>query len=75
MAALALLEDIANRAIRRERVFRDRADFFAHDDEWLISSVLFRDDLIKVLPEQWDALDQPGAGIPCHDGQLDTSIG
>ncbi|KAJ8381375.1 hypothetical protein SKAU_G00021530 [Synaphobranchus kaupii] len=37
MAALALLEDIANRAIRRERVFRDRADFFAHDDEWLIS--------------------------------------
>ncbi|KAJ8364716.1 hypothetical protein SKAU_G00135470 [Synaphobranchus kaupii] len=38
MAALALLEDIANRAIRRERVFRDRADLFAHDDEWLISS-------------------------------------
>ncbi|KAJ8403265.1 hypothetical protein AAFF_G00354820 [Aldrovandia affinis] len=37
MATLALLEDIANRAIRRERVFRDRPDFFAHDDEWLIS--------------------------------------
>lgn len=37
MAALALLEDIANRAIRRERVFRDRADFLAHDDTWLIS--------------------------------------
>ncbi|KAL2082806.1 hypothetical protein ACEWY4_022624 [Coilia grayii] len=37
MAALALLEDIANRAIRRERVFCDRADFLAHDDTWLIS--------------------------------------
>lgn len=37
MAALALLEDIANRAIRRERVFRDRADLLAHDDLWLIS--------------------------------------
>ena len=37
MAALALLEDIANRAIRRERVFRDRADFLTQDDVWLIS--------------------------------------
>ncbi len=37
MAALALLEDIANRAMRRQRVFRDRADFFAYGDEWLIS--------------------------------------
>ena len=38
MAALALLEDIANCAIRREIVFRDRADFLAKDDVWLISS-------------------------------------
>src|SRR4029434_1201054 len=37
MAALALLEDIANRAIRRERVFRHCADFLAQEDEWLIS--------------------------------------
>lgn len=37
MAALALLEDIASRAIRRKCVFREQADFFAHDDEWLVS--------------------------------------
>ena len=37
MAALAVLEDIANGAIRRECVFRDREDLLAHDDNWLIS--------------------------------------
>ncbi|KAK0150843.1 putative nuclease HARBI1 [Merluccius polli] len=37
MAALALLEDLANGAIRRERVFREREDLLANDDNWLIS--------------------------------------
>lgn len=37
MAALALLKDIANHGMRRQRVFRDWADFFAYDDEWLMS--------------------------------------
>uniref|UniRef100_A0A8C9ZM49 Putative nuclease HARBI1 n=1 Tax=Sander lucioperca TaxID=283035 RepID=A0A8C9ZM49_SANLU len=37
MAALALLEDIANRRIRREREFRDQTDLLAHDDDWLMS--------------------------------------
>ena len=37
MAALALLEDIANGRIRRERVFRDQTDLLAHDDDWLMS--------------------------------------
>ena len=32
MAALALLEDLANGAIRRERVFRERKDLLANDD-------------------------------------------
>ncbi|KAL6458637.1 hypothetical protein MHYP_G00321090 [Metynnis hypsauchen] len=41
MAALALLEDIANGRIRRERVFRDHYDFLAHDDDWLISCFRF----------------------------------
>ena len=36
-AALAVLEDIVNGAIQRERVFRDREDLLAHDDNWLIS--------------------------------------
>ena len=37
MAALAVLEDIANGAIGRKCVFRDREDLLAHDDNWLIS--------------------------------------
>ena len=37
MAALAVLEDIVNGVIRRERVLRDRDDLLAHDDNWLIS--------------------------------------
>ncbi|KAL6488228.1 hypothetical protein MHYP_G00019690 [Metynnis hypsauchen] len=41
MAALALLEDIANGRSRRERVFRDHYDFLAHDDDWLISRFRF----------------------------------
>ena len=41
MAALAVLEDIANGAIWRERVFRDREDLLAHDGNWLISCFRF----------------------------------
>ena len=37
MGALALLEDVENNRIRRERVLLDHEDFLAHDDEWLIS--------------------------------------
>jgi len=36
MAALAVLEDIANGAIQRKRVYRDREDLLAHDGNWLI---------------------------------------
>jgi len=41
MAALAILEDIANGAMRRERVFKDREDSLAHDGVWLISRFRF----------------------------------
>ena len=37
MAALALLEDMANGRIWREQIFRDRQDLLANDDEWLMS--------------------------------------
>ena len=41
MALLALLHDLAlereDGRIRRERAFRIRHDFLAHDDDWLIS--------------------------------------
>ena len=36
-AALAVLEDIVNGTIGRERVLREREDLLAHDDNWLIS--------------------------------------
>ena len=36
ISALAVLKDIANSAIRRKRVFRDREDLLAHDGNWLI---------------------------------------
>lgn len=37
MAYLALLEDVANARLRRERIFRDQLDLLANDDEWLMS--------------------------------------
>lgn len=52
MAALALLEDLANHAFRRERVFRDRADVFAHDDEWLTSRYRFPRAILLHLCDQ-----------------------
>jgi len=58
MAALAVLEDIANGAIRRERVFRDRHDLLAHEDKWLISRFRFpRAIILKLCAElqRWSA--------------------
>ena len=37
MAAFVVLEDIVNGAIGRERVFSDKDDLLAHDDNWFIS--------------------------------------
>ena len=37
MAYLALLEDFATHAFRRERIFRDQHNMFEESDEWLIS--------------------------------------
>ena len=36
MAQLMLLEHIADRALRRERLYRDHLDLFAESDEFLI---------------------------------------
>ena len=41
MAYLALLEDLANHALRRERVFKDRADLLGESTEWLLSRYRF----------------------------------
>ena len=36
MAYLLLLENVADRALRRERIFRDHRDLFAESDEYLL---------------------------------------
>ncbi|KAL6478454.1 hypothetical protein MHYP_G00142890 [Metynnis hypsauchen] len=62
MAALALLEDIANGRIRRERVFRDHYDFLAHDDDWLISRFRFpRAVLLELCAELGPVLERDTA--------------
>jgi hypothetical protein len=37
MAALALLEDLANGRIQKDRFFKDQQDLLANDDEWRIN--------------------------------------
>ncbi|XP_029973035.1 putative nuclease HARBI1 isoform X2 [Salarias fasciatus] len=49
MAYLALLEDLENRAFRRERVFKDRADLFSESSEWLLSKYRFPKDVLMDL--------------------------
>ena len=41
MAYLALLEDLANHALHKERVFKDRADLLGESTEWLLSRYRF----------------------------------
>ncbi len=62
MAALAVLEDIVNGAIRRERMFRDREDLLAHDDNWLISHFTFpRAIFLELCAELRPALERNAA--------------
>ena len=64
MAALAVLEDFANGANRRERVFRDREDLLAHDGNWLISCFRFpRAILQELCAELRPALEHRGQPI------------
>ncbi|KAL6466678.1 hypothetical protein MHYP_G00244820 [Metynnis hypsauchen] len=62
MAALALLEDLANGRIRRERLFRDHYDVLAHDDVWLISRFRFpRAVLLELCAELGPVLEREAA--------------
>lgn len=78
MDALALLEDHANGRIRLERVFRDREDFLAHDDDWLISRFrLPRALLLDLIAELSPILERPthrNRAIPAHIKVL-TALG
>ncbi|KAI2648160.1 hypothetical protein H4Q32_018179 [Labeo rohita] len=50
MTALALLEDIANGRIRRERVFRDQNDFLDHDNDTIqLTSQTLKRNLQRLL--------------------------
>ncbi|KAK0143827.1 putative nuclease HARBI1 [Merluccius polli] len=63
MAALALLEDLANGAIRRERVFREREDLLANDDNWLkpISNISKSYILLEICTELGPGLERQTA--------------
>uniref|UniRef100_A0AAR2IZC1 DDE Tnp4 domain-containing protein n=1 Tax=Pygocentrus nattereri TaxID=42514 RepID=A0AAR2IZC1_PYGNA len=57
---LALLEDLASRQIRRQRIFRDHEDFFANDDDWLMSRFRFpRAILLTLCAELGPDLERP----------------
>ena len=65
MAALALLEDIANGNIRREKVFREREDLLANHDNWLMSRFrLPRPVLLQLCAELQRALERNTARSP-----------
>lgn len=49
MAYLALLEDLENRALRRECVFKERADVFSESTEWLLSRYRFPKNILMDL--------------------------
>jgi hypothetical protein len=52
MADLALLEDLAQAAFRRECVFRDRWDFFAESTDWLIRYTVVSKNQSRVIFER-----------------------
>uniref|UniRef100_A0AAR2JGW4 Putative nuclease HARBI1 n=1 Tax=Pygocentrus nattereri TaxID=42514 RepID=A0AAR2JGW4_PYGNA len=76
MAFLALLEDLASRQIRRQRIFRDHEDFFANDDDWLMSRFRFpRAILLTLCAELGPDLERPtlrNRAIPVHLQVLTT---
>ncbi len=62
MAALALLEDIVNGNIWRERIFREREDLLANEDDWLMSRFrLPRAVLLELCAELRPALERSTA--------------
>lgn len=76
MAYLALLEDLAQGALRRERVFRDRADLFAESTEWLISRFRYPRhillDLCRNLGPKLERETKCTNAIPVHIQVLST---
>lgn len=76
MANLALLEDLAQAALRRERVFNERADLFAESDAWLISRFNFPRHILLYLCNQLSPVLERETkrtnAIPVHTQVLST---
>ncbi|KAI2646411.1 hypothetical protein H4Q32_025756 [Labeo rohita] len=76
MAYLALLEDLANNALRRERVFQDRADLLGESTEWLLSRYRFPKnvllDLCRNLGPVLERETNRTKAIPVHIQLLST---
>lgn len=76
MAELLLLEYLAGRALRRERVYREHMDLFAETDDYLISRFrLPRPVLIELCDTMRDALEAPtnrSNPLPVHVQVLST---
>ncbi len=76
MAYLALLEDLENRALRRERVFKERADLFSESTEWLLSRYRFPKDILidlcRDLQPMLERETKRTKAIPVHIQLLST---
>jgi len=76
MAYLALLEDLANNALRRERVFQDRTDLLRESTEWLLSRYCFPKnvllDLCRDLGPVLERETNRTKAIPVHIQLLST---
>ncbi|CAL8318115.1 unnamed protein product [Merluccius merluccius] len=74
MAYLALLEDLENRALHRERVFKERADLFSESTEWLLSSTASVSTLALPGRTEW-ILDGPGCSCSSNSPSNSTASG
>uniref|UniRef100_A0A3B4Z0H8 DDE Tnp4 domain-containing protein n=1 Tax=Stegastes partitus TaxID=144197 RepID=A0A3B4Z0H8_9TELE len=77
-AHLALLEDLANHVLRRERVFKLSADVFAERTEWLLSKYRFpREILLDLCRDLGPILERETRrtkAIPVHTQLLYTRV-
>ena len=76
MAYVALLEDLANHALRRERVFKDHADLLGESTEWLLSRYRFPKTLLLDLCHDLGPMlardTRPTNALPVHIQLLST---
>ncbi|XP_039602255.1 putative nuclease HARBI1 [Polypterus senegalus] len=76
MADLALLEDLEQALLCRDRVFRDRTNLFAESDEWLISRFCLPRAILLDLCQQFSQLlERPTkrtSAVPVHTQVLST---